>query len=179
MAGEDTRPPSWHGKVSLSMSQELSPLDQRVRAFLISRARQADPDRPFRAKTEYQQVGRAIDPEEHYWAWPRFRGLGEVLGNVSVFEHEHDRPLLSALVVQAGTLQAGDGFYKGLLQKRLGIQLPPDQERDFWREEIRKVVTYWNAAPGEEEPDTQARVLALITKIESDLKEVRALIAAG
>ena len=29
------------------------------------------------------------------------------------------------------------------------------------------MVTYWNAAPGEEEPDTQARVLALITKIES------------
>jgi hypothetical protein len=67
---------------------------------------------------------------------------------------------------------------QGLLHKRLGIQLPPDQERAFWREEIRKVVTYWNAVPGEEEPDTQARVLALITKIESDLKEVRALISA-
>ena len=39
------------------------------------------------------------------------------------------------------------------------------------------MVTHWNAAPGEEEPDTQARVLALITKIESDLKEVRALIS--
>ena len=38
--------------------------------------------------------------------------------------------------------------------------------------------TYWNAAPSEEEPDTPARVLALITKIESDLKEVRALISA-
>jgi hypothetical protein len=49
--------------------------------------------------------------------------------------------------------------HQGLLHKRLGIQLPPDQERAFWREEIRKVVTYWNAAPGEEEPDTQARVL--------------------
>lgn len=161
------------------MSQELSPLDQRVRAFLISRARQSDPNRPSSAKTEYQQVGKAIDPEEHYWSWPRFRGLGEVLGNVSVFEYEHDRPMLSAIVVHAGTGQAGDGFYKGLLQKRLNIHLPPDQERDFWREEIRKVVAYWNAAPGEGEPDTQARVLALITKIESDLKEVRALIAAG
>ena len=40
------------------------------------------------------------------------------------------------------------------------------------------MVTYWNVALGEEEPDTQARVLALITKIESDLKEVRALIYA-
>ena len=67
---------------------------------------------------------------------------------------------------------------QGLLHKRLGIQLPPDRERAFWREEIRKVVTYWNAAPGEEEPDTQAGVLALITKIESNLKEVRALISA-
>jgi hypothetical protein len=34
---------------------------------------------------------------------------------------------------------------QGLLHRRLGIQLPPDQERAFWREEIRKVVTYWNA----------------------------------
>jgi hypothetical protein len=131
------------------------------------------------AKIEYQQLAKAVDPQEQYWAWPRFRGLGEVLGNVSVFEHEHDRPLLSALVVQAETHQAGDGFYKGLLNKRLGIQLPPDQERAFWREEVRKVITYWNAAPGEEEPDTQTKLLALITKIDSELKEVRALIAAG
>ena len=44
---------------------------------------------------------------------------------------------------------------QGLLHKRLGVQLPPDQERVFWREEIRKLVTYWNAAPGEQEPDTR------------------------
>jgi len=161
------------------MSQQLSPTEQRVRAFLISRARQADPDRRSSALIEYQQLAKAIDPDEQYWAWPRFRGLGEVLGNVSEFEHDHGRPLISALVVQAGTHQAGDGFYKGLLQKRLDIQLPPDQERAYWREEIRKVVTYWNAAPGEEEPDTQARVLALISRIESDLKEVRTLISVG
>jgi hypothetical protein len=67
---------------------------------------------------------------------------------------------------------------QGLRHKHLGIQPPPDQERAFWREEIRKVVTYRNAAPGEEEPDTQARILAPITKIESDLKEVRTLISA-
>jgi hypothetical protein len=53
---------------------------------------------------------------------------------------------------------------QGLLHKCIGVQLPPDQERAFWREEIRKVVTYRNAAPDEEEPDTQARILALITK---------------
>ena len=161
------------------MSQELSPIEQRVRAYLISTAKQADPDRLSGAKIEYQQLAKAIDPQESYWAWPRFRGLGDVLGNVSVFEHENDRPLLSALVVQAGSHQAGDGFYKGLVRKRLGIELAPDQERAFWREEIRKVVTYWNAAPGEEEPDTQAKLLALITRVESDLKEVRALISAG
>jgi hypothetical protein len=67
---------------------------------------------------------------------------------------------------------------QGLRHKHLGIQPPPDQERAFWREEIRKVVTYRNAAPGQEEPDTQARILAPITKIESDLKEVRTLISA-
>ena len=102
-----------------------------------------------------------------------------MLGNVSVYEHEHGRPLLSALVVHAGTGQAGDGFYKGLLQKRLGIHLTEAEERAFWREQVRKVVAYWNAAPDEEEPDTQARILALLTKVESDLKEVRALITGG
>jgi hypothetical protein len=65
---------------------------------------------------------------------------------------------------------------QGLRHKRLGIQLPPDQERAFWREEIRKVVTYWNAAPGEEEPDTQARVLApdhqALVWVPADLIEV-------
>src|SRR6201999_2022059 len=115
-------------------SQELSPNEELVRAFLISRARQADPDRLSSARIEYQELAKAIDPQEHYWAWPRFRGLGDVLGNVSVFEYEHDRPLLSALVVQAGTHQAGDGFYKGLLRKRLNIELPPEQERAYWRE---------------------------------------------
>jgi hypothetical protein len=34
-------------------------------------------------------------------------------------------------------------------------------------------------APAEEETDTQAKVLALLTSIESGLIEVRALIAAG
>ena len=102
-----------------------------------------------------------------------------MLGNVSVFEDDHDRPLISALVVQAGTHKAGDGFYKGLLRKRLGVQLSPEQERTFWREEVRKVVTYWNTAPGEEEPDTQARVLALIARVESDQQQVRALVSAG
>jgi hypothetical protein len=160
------------------MSQELSALEQRVRAFLISRARQSDPDRVSTARIEYQELAKAIDPEEHYWSWPRFRGLGDVLGNISVFEHDHDRPLISALVVQAGTHQAGGGFYKGLLRNRLGIQLPTEEERPYWRAEVRKVVTYWNAAPSDEEPDTQAQVLALLTRIESDLKDVRALIAA-
>jgi len=31
---------------------------------------------------------------------------------------------------------------QGLPRKCLGIQLPSDQEHAFWREEIRKVVTY-------------------------------------
>jgi hypothetical protein len=68
--------------------------------------------------------------------------------------------------------------HPGPASQRLGIQLPPDQERAFWREEIREGGHLLECGTGEEEPDTQARVLALITKIESDLKEVRALISA-
>ena len=42
---------------------------------------------------------------------------------------------------------------QGLLRKCLGIQFPPDQERTFWREEIRKVVTYSRTSCPDEPAD--------------------------
>ncbi|MDD3662731.1 MAG: hypothetical protein PHT84_02600 [Candidatus Pacebacteria bacterium] len=37
--------------------------------------------------------------------------IGRILGEISEFEHNHDRPLLSALVLSKN-LEEGDGFYK-------------------------------------------------------------------
>lgn len=43
---------------------------------------------------------------------PHHRGiLGEILGNISIFEHENDRPLLSCVAVLAN-LKHSDGFFK-------------------------------------------------------------------
>lgn len=38
--------------------------------------------------------------------------IGKILGAISTHEHAKERPLLSALVVSAGSFDEGDGFYK-------------------------------------------------------------------
>lgn len=45
--------------------------------------------------------------------------IGRILGEISTFEHNNDRPLLSAIVVHQGTGYEGDGFFK--LAQELGI----------------------------------------------------------
>src|SRR5262249_7234528 len=105
----------------------LSPVEERIRQFLIQRAGDVDPSRPFAAVMTSGDLCKAIDPDEKYWSWPRFRGIGPVLGRVSTWEHMHKRPMLSALVVQAGSLQAGNGFAE--LGRSLGEQIQPGQEK--------------------------------------------------
>jgi hypothetical protein len=46
--------------------------------------------------------------------------IGAILGDIAVYEAEHDRPILSALVLHAGDSQQGDGFYKICEQLGLG-----------------------------------------------------------
>src|SRR5262249_43068168 len=77
-------------------------------------------------------------------SWPRFRGIGRVLLRVSTFEHDRGRPLLSALVVQAASRRAGDGFAE--LGRDLSYQIEEGQERAFWRGQVEEVVRYWTGA---------------------------------
>ena len=44
--------------------------------------------------------------------------IGRILGEISTFEHNHKRPLLSSLVISKGDNYQGDGFYK--LAEELG-----------------------------------------------------------
>jgi hypothetical protein len=149
-----------------------------VRSYLIERVRKSDPLRPFQAKIVYGALCGAIDPDGHYWSWPRFRGIGKVLGRISTYEHEHGRPLLSVLVVHAGSLQAGDGFAG--LGRGLGFEIQPGQERAFWRSQLEEVVRYWTShAAGTETLTPTQRALALLTTIGQDLQEVRRLLGAA
>src|ERR1041385_36829 len=80
----------------------LTPLEQRLRLPLIRRAPSADPGNLSQTCISYKDLGQEIDPvhASHYpMTLPPFRGLNEALGHVSMYEFEHGRPLLSALVV--------------------------------------------------------------------------------
>jgi hypothetical protein len=76
---------------------------------LIERAQATDSRYPLRARVTYKDLcaesilisvtGRTTVP-----------GIGKVLGRISTFEHENGRPLLSCLVVQQDSQQAGPGF---------------------------------------------------------------------
>ena len=50
----------------------LSAVEERVRQFLIERARKADSDHPFQATVTYGDLCHAIDPGQRYWVAPRF-----------------------------------------------------------------------------------------------------------
>jgi hypothetical protein len=158
----------------------LTAIEERVRQYLIEeRAKKADSDHPFLATITYMDLCHAIDPDQHYWAYPRFRGIGKVLGRISTFEHQQGHPLLSALVVHSGdTKQAGAGFTG--LARDLGYQIQPGQERAFWRSQVESLIRYWTG-PGKDVTAASStdRALALLATISEELKEVRRLLGAA
>lgn len=157
--------------------EPLDPLDERVRQFLIQRARDTNPEQPFTAVITYGDLCHALDPDEHYWTAPRYRGIGPVLGRVSTWEHAQDRPLLSALVVQAQSMRAGKGFAQ--LARGLDERIPSGQETAFWRGQVEAVVKHWagRGSSGDDAADDRvARALALLARISGDVEEVRRLL---
>src|SRR5690349_12660520 len=56
-------------------ASRLASVEERMRQHLIEQARSADPGRPLRATITYGNLCAAIDPEQRYWSWPRFRGI--------------------------------------------------------------------------------------------------------
>lgn len=154
----------------------LSPIEDRIRLFLIERAKRTSVSSPFNARITYGNLCAAIDPEQHYWRGPRYRGIGTTIGNVSRWEHEHGRPLLSALVVLAGERHASDGFAG--LGRELGYEILPGQERAFWRSQVEEVVRYWNG-PGRDldaDSDRDALIRTTLKSAMDQLAEVARLL---
>jgi hypothetical protein len=163
---------------NINALEPLGPVEERVRQFLIQRARNANTGQPFTAVITYGDLCKALDPDEHYWVAPRYRGIGQVLGRISTWEHAQGRPLLSALVVQAQSMRAGRGF--AALAAGLGERIPSGQETAFWRSQVEAIVKYWagRASGGDEAPDDRvARALAPLARISGDVEEVRRLLA--
>ena len=152
-------------------------MEVRVRWSLIERAQATDPRYPLRARISYHDLCTENDPDRRYWVPPRFRGIGKVLGRISTYEHENRRPLLSCLVVQQASQQAGPGF--AALARDLGYGVPTGGERDCWASQVEAVIQYWNE-PGRSasEPDPAAQALALITNAAEQLEQARRLLGA-
>ena len=70
--------------------------------------------------------------------------IGEILGEISTFEHENRRPMLSVLVVHADDGMPGDGFFN--LARELGLLHGSNDEKElaFFAQQVARVHEYWS-----------------------------------
>ncbi len=114
-------------------------MNTTVRNHLIEVARK-------RGIIHYQELCNACNLKLNMHDNPSDRlEIGRILGEISVFEHNEKRPLISAIVVSKGTLDEGNGFYK--LCEELGItsdwrRLAKDDT--FAIREISKCHDFWS-----------------------------------
>lgn len=121
----------------------LSPTERDIHRVLSTRAREADPAKPREVCLTYKELGLLIDPEggNTGMSRPPFRTLFPALGNVSRYEVEHGRPMLSALVVAQESRVPGPGFAELARQ----LQLPVGDEDTYWDRELDAVIRFWSA----------------------------------
>ena len=67
--------------------------------------------------------------------------IGRILGDISSYEQENGRPLISAIMIHKHDGRPGIGFFH--LAKELGLLKTGDDEDRFWNEEVKKVFAYW------------------------------------
>jgi len=69
------------------------------------------------------------------------REAGQILGEISEWEHNEGRPLLSAVVTRQDMGMPGVGFFK--LARQLG-KFQGQDEPNFWRNELQDVYNIWS-----------------------------------
>jgi len=88
-----------------------------------------------RELTNYTEVGALVGLEPHdsrLWA---------MLDEINRFEHEHKRPMISALVIAKQENRPGSGFW--VCATDLGKFIKGEDEDRFWSDELRRVWEYW------------------------------------
>lgn len=69
--------------------------------------------------------------------------IGRILGEISTFEHENERPLLSSLVVNKSTGYEGDGFYKLCEELGFGAWQKLRNTKKFDQEQKDRCWDFW------------------------------------
>ncbi|WP_225634631.1 hypothetical protein [Streptomyces solaniscabiei] len=121
----------------------LTPIERDMHRLLRSLAKAGDPVDPLSACIGYKEFVQRVDPHglDPYTSQGQMRGLYPKLGHISVYEHQHGRPLLSALVIRKATGRPGSGFAD--LASQLGFEHV--EEDEFWQDQVAQVVRFWSA----------------------------------
>jgi hypothetical protein len=129
------------------MPTVLTTAERRMLDFLTGRLKAGD----TRTLT-YGELAAACDPDYN----PRdrhFRRISQALWSLNHFEHEHQRPMIGAMVVRASNRLVGDGFYA--VARELDHQFEDSEAIAFWEEQKARVIAYWTAPERQEPEETQ------------------------
>lgn len=100
-------------------------MDRAIREKLIELAR-------LRTTWSYSQLNEQLQLGLNFNLAEDRQRIGEWLGDISVFEHQRGRPLLSCLITHKGLKrEQGDGFYK-LCEELFGEQWQELKQNKKW-----------------------------------------------
>lgn len=123
------------------MARGLSPRLAQLRERLIEAAR-------HRGFVYYKEVAQRLDIVSD--RLDHSREMANALDEISIYEHENGRPLLSVVVVHQDDKRPGQGFFK--MAKHTGVQEPATDNDAFYVHELTRAWDYWENA---EVPDPQ------------------------
>jgi hypothetical protein len=150
----------------------LTVFEHQLRTQLRRLAAAADPAHPLECLTTYGALGEALDPEGSRASGsqpntrPPFRGFNEALGHVSMYEVEHGRPMLSAIVVNKETRSPGPGFAS--LGRHLGFVIEEDEA--FFLEQLSAVIEFWTS------DDPTVAIDAALEVVMAELSAIKAIV---
>jgi hypothetical protein len=115
-------------------------MNLKVRQYLINLAR-----RRTNQTITYQKLSDECGLKLNMRDNPNDRRIiGDILDEISVFEANHGRPLLSALVIRLGDNYEGDGFYKMAERLKFGNWEQLKRDGVFEAEQIKRCIEYWS-----------------------------------
>jgi hypothetical protein len=115
-------------------------MNEQLRQYLINRAR-----RRTNQVVTYQQLSDDCGLKLNMRDNPNDRKIiGDILDEISVYEADHGRPLLSALVIRSSDNYEGDGFYKMAERLGFGSWQRLKKEGIFEAQQIKLCIEFWS-----------------------------------
>lgn len=114
-------------------------MNERVRTYLIDLARQRT-----NQTINYQRLSDNCNLGLDMSNIADRNTMATILDEISTFEHNNDRPLLSALVVRLDDEREGDGFYKMADRLGYGSWQQLKRENIFEAQQIGACINFWS-----------------------------------